>query len=381
MPVDIAFLDVGQGDCTVLHFWDPAQPGADVSVLIDCGSTKGGSVTGSLVEKRVREYIAASGGRLNHLILTHPDIDHYNLLAQVLGDGSADAKLDVPIDTILYTGQPANYGTDSGAAPSRFVYRLLTNSPKISKTAGQPPLATAPVRATMPAKLGTPLVEHGGAKLYLIAAHAVSGGPSDAKRAKTLGKRAAKRPAEDPNANSVVLYLEGKSAGGKCQKVFLMGDATIDTEKAIALVFPPGAQDPFARTGRTWLKLGHHGSATSSSDTWIKRLAPDGIFISSDCKSFSGTGTPRAQVIRDIGTWAPEVLKDRLPEHGYVAFESTSGEPNFRKFFTTRTKATICTSLYSYKYDSAKKLESSEGWYWYLNLDADGANTFTIESA
>lgn len=181
-----------------------------------------------------------------------------------------------------------------------------------------------------------------------------------------------------------MLYLEGKTASGKCQKVFLMADATVDTETAIAAVFKPGTGDPFARKTQTWLKLGHHGSDTSSGDTWIKRLMPDGVFISSDCKSFNGTGTPRAKVIRDVSTWSPEVAKDRVPAHGYVAFEKESGQPNFGKFFSTNTKGAICTSLYSYTYDSKKNLESSEGWYWYLAIDDPangGAGSFKITSA
>lgn len=69
-PASIAFLDVGQGDGTLCRL-----PGADI--LIDAGPPEAG-------RNVILPYLRAQGiNRLDIVVVTHPDLDHYGGLAYV----------------------------------------------------------------------------------------------------------------------------------------------------------------------------------------------------------------------------------------------------------------------------------------------------------
>ena len=69
-PVSIAFLDVGQGDGTLCRL-----PGADI--LIDAGPPEAG-------RNVILPYLRSQGvNRLDIVLITHPDLDHYGGLAYV----------------------------------------------------------------------------------------------------------------------------------------------------------------------------------------------------------------------------------------------------------------------------------------------------------
>lgn len=69
-PVETVFLDVGQGDATVLRL-----PGA--VMLIDAGPPDAG-------RKVIVPYLRSAGiGRLDLVVITHPDLDHYGGLREV----------------------------------------------------------------------------------------------------------------------------------------------------------------------------------------------------------------------------------------------------------------------------------------------------------
>src|SRR5262249_26078147 len=97
-----------------------------------------------------------------------------------------------------------------------------------------------------------------------------------------------KRDSMDTNTNSIVLLLEYAD-----YKIFLMGDATKETEEFILnAVGPKNYNLPtlLANARYATLELGHHGSWTSSTEAWLKALTPDGLVVSSDTRNFNGSG-------------------------------------------------------------------------------------------
>ena len=60
----VHFLYVGNGDCTLVHFPDGKN------MLIDCGSNEDD------VSDYVKDSISSAGGKIDYLVLTHPDSEH-----------------------------------------------------------------------------------------------------------------------------------------------------------------------------------------------------------------------------------------------------------------------------------------------------------------
>jgi beta-lactamase superfamily II metal-dependent hydrolase len=90
--VELHFIYVGQGDCTLITMDDGRK------ILVDCGSTGGRD------PEEVREYVLAQLGsnpELDVLVVTHPDADHYNLVEAVL-EG-------VEVHKVLHVGSTDEY--------------------------------------------------------------------------------------------------------------------------------------------------------------------------------------------------------------------------------------------------------------------------------
>ena len=72
---------------------------------------------------------------------------------------------------------------------------------------------------------------------------------------------------EDENDSSIVLFAKSKN-----KSILLMGDASKKTEKEIMKEYDLGQVDI--------LKIGHHGSKTSSGEEFIKTINPKLVLIS-----------------------------------------------------------------------------------------------------
>ncbi|MCA6091386.1 hypothetical protein LE181_04265 [Streptomyces sp. SCA3-4] len=155
MPVEVVFFNVGQGDCTFLHFYEPGPGGTRVSkrtVLLDCGTFSGcdvppgrtsAPVSGTdrarllaHLRHEIGTRIAENGGVLDALLISHPDQDHYRNLEDILCH--LDSKTNLPtgklqyeVGRVWYSCDPDNYreGNARGAKGGDgkgFVGRLLT---------------------------------------------------------------------------------------------------------------------------------------------------------------------------------------------------------------------------------------------------------------
>ncbi len=110
--------------------------------------------------------------------------------------------------------------------------------------------------------------------------------------------------AHDPNDNSVVLYTE---AGGKSW--LFTGDLSTRMEEKVMENYPKLRVDV--------LKVGHHGSHTSSSDQWISQLKPEFGLISAGVNN--RYGHPHQEVV------------DRLQENGVKLWRTDqSGAVQFK---------------------------------------------------
>ncbi len=63
----VAFLDSGQGDCTLI-----ISPKGQL-ILVDCGSIKNSSAVLPGVVEALKRYLPAAKNTIHTLVLTHPD--------------------------------------------------------------------------------------------------------------------------------------------------------------------------------------------------------------------------------------------------------------------------------------------------------------------
>ena len=99
-----------------------------------------------------------------------------------------------------------------------------------------------------------------------------------------------------PNLNSVVVFI---TCG--FTTFLLMGESFVETEKWIISEDEVNMNvlKDLLDKGDSVLKVGHHGSGTSTGDDWVKWTQPTAAFISSDTQLFGkeGTSTCVASVI------------------------------------------------------------------------------------
>lgn len=237
-PLAIHFMDVGQGDGTLI-----VCPNGS-TILIDSGSLSGRS------PDEIREYlwgqIEPVGGDIDYLIVSHPDADHYNLLPEVLDQ--------ISIGQAWYVADRADYADEQ-------VFDWINTTPA----------AATRLRADYfdPQTRPNPKINCGPAKVWILAA-------------------AVEHPASRKNAMSIVVMVRL----GDFEAV-ITGDATHATENTIMARYPASWLDI------DLLRAGHHGSlATSTSKAWADTLTPTtSIFSNGYENSF---GHPRAEVVERL---------------------------------------------------------------------------------
>lgn len=102
-PLSVHFIDVGQGDCTLVDF-------GDVEILVDGGDYD----TWEAVEEYIRPLV---NGKLDYVIATHPDADHVGGLTYILTDFSIGTIIDSGSykNTETYSNYIASVGASDGA--------------------------------------------------------------------------------------------------------------------------------------------------------------------------------------------------------------------------------------------------------------------------
>lgn len=258
----VTAVDVGQGDATLIDLPTGAVMLIDGGGFVGSPLDPGRRVLEPLLRARRRE-------RIDVMVLSHPHPDHFTGLLHVAQRFEVMQFWD--------TGQ----GETQGAGP---VYAQLLEVLREQGT-----------RIVRPDSLcGTRNL--GGARLQVLA-------PC---------------PAFDPqrgaNDNSFVLRLQfGRHA------VLLMGDAEREEEHALLRTVP------VTSLRADLLKVGHHGSRTSSSPELLRAVRPRLATVS--CGMRNSFGHPHAEAMRALAAQGVKTL--RLDEVGSVVWTSDGRHSSF----------------------------------------------------
>jgi len=254
--LELHFIDVGQGDSTLV-----ICPNGK-TILIDAGSKPG--PPHEMIRDYLDEQLDRHAHKVDTLVITHPDIDHFNILPDVLGD--------IPIGKIYMVGKKTDY---KDAHFRTWISKFRPDSIKVLSP-GYFDEKDHPNAS----------INCGAAKVYILSA---------AVKSKTTKSNFVK------NTLSIVLMVRFGTFD-----VILTGDATTETEEIILQRYP-----------HDWLqaevlKIGHHGSRiTSTGDEWTSVVKPEVAIASAGEKSVHGH--PSEEVVKRL-----EPFTKSAPEHTMV---------------------------------------------------------------
>jgi len=235
----VTTLDVGQGDAILVEFPDGK------SMLVDAGEGGRYDTGARVVLPAIR---AARHRHLDAVVVSHEHLDHIGGLPAILATGRVRAFYD------------SGFGPEEGFAARLRMQAVSVGTPACLVTAGDTLLSGADYAVTV---LWPPL-------------------PSLPLDDRT-------RPANVLNDLSVVLLVEWRSV-----RLILAGDLEGAGEELLVDQLPLGPID--------FLKVGHHGSRTSSGPALVNRLAPRfGAVSVGERNKFRHPSTAVLQRLREAG--------------------------------------------------------------------------------
>jgi beta-lactamase superfamily II metal-dependent hydrolase len=310
--IRITFLFMGQGDCVLISCPDGKR------ILVDAGSTGNFGQTEWLrahMMLRSDDGVGKRGG-LDALILTHPDLDHCNQIANMLLGAKIEATtLDgeevkaqttsaIPVNEVYFSAgsvddkSPLAEYAKSGASDT--IYNLLgvkrlhlvrlnatTSSVRTWKwdAEGKPAEDTQLDAGEMVVASGTTATKKRAWKVRIIAGCVAKSGIDQSD---TLGR----------NARSLVTLLELGT-----EKALLCGDATASTERFLV------ASRKALISDVVLLQAPHHGSSrTSSTPEFVGAVKPKSVAVSVDLIEYSHHLPGRAAIdlylatVLDVGS-------------------------------------------------------------------------------
>ena len=105
-------MDAGQGDCTLIVYPDRSL------TLVDRGSTKSGDQAYQQIAIVLNNYLPKNANKIDTVVLTHPDEDHYNQLRKLFGGSNIPT-----VDYVYYGGDVKLY---KHAREGNFTYNWLS---------------------------------------------------------------------------------------------------------------------------------------------------------------------------------------------------------------------------------------------------------------
>jgi beta-lactamase superfamily II metal-dependent hydrolase len=220
-PLTVYFLDVGQGDSTLI-----CAPSGKV-MLIDGGAGGPGYKKKDKAKTVIIPFLKSKGiKKLDAVVMTHADFDHIGGLIYLLDNTKSGSDYPIEIKEFFDPGQPH----------TTYLYQDLLKSVK----------NRSEVKYRI-AKRGDTIDLGEGVRAEVIAPDHIY---------------------KDANNSSIAIKLT-------CGNVsfLLTGDAEEKSEEAMI-------QKYGARLKSTVLKAGHHGSANSSSAAFLKEVKPEVVVIS-----------------------------------------------------------------------------------------------------
>jgi beta-lactamase superfamily II metal-dependent hydrolase len=237
---------------------------------------------------QAQRYGLEKGEAIDCIISTHPHDDHYPGLMDVLAQYEVREIIDsgYPKERTTPTGKPSKFELFRQAAQKE---RIGGRASRFIELRRQPNYVPA----------------CGNLQLRIIYA--------DSAAAKDMGSAANTR---ENNASTVVKLTfgafsfllvgdaEGKERGGSANTAEYVEAALLEKAKS----------DPNLLRA-TVLKVGHHGSETSSSLPFIRAVRPDVVVIMSGRKAFAGTYLPDATVLARYRRENPRLTIVRTDEN------------------------------------------------------------------
>jgi competence protein ComEC len=230
-PIAVTFLDVGQGDGALISL-----PGAEL--LIDAGPIEAG-------RNVILPYLRCKGiNRLDLVVVTHPDLDHYGGLAYVAEH--------VAIGKVVYPGIEADTH------------------------------AWLDLRAVL-ARRGVPMIAaHRGQSLCRYPGF-------------SLSVLSPAYPGQFPerNDNSVVTFLELRRNGAVPQRFLFTGDMEAPAQEFLLSHAYPNLEGAI-------LKVPHHGSDRSNPPAFLQAIHPGIAILSAGRKNrFGHPGPATVEALRE----------------------------------------------------------------------------------
>ena len=222
----VHFITVGQGDATLLELPN------GTAILVDSGSLSKDDRDPDALKDYLEDTLPDD--RIETLVITHPDSDHYNLLPYVVSD--------IQVDQVLIVGRSNEHG-----APANVAQADHRTKDGFQDWLDNPPAGTT-VRVITAADIdaqddpSNALFSSGDVSIWIVSAEVV----------------------HDTNSRSIVLLVSFGDFD-----LMLTGDAERQVEDAI-----------IARYDDWWLdveclKLGHHGSRNATFDSWVTATSPE----------------------------------------------------------------------------------------------------------
>ncbi len=246
--LEIVFLDVGQGDATLITTPSGRQ------ILIDTGPKP-------TIGKKLSPHMNISDRSLDMVILTHSDLDHVGGMISLIN------RYD--IDLVIHSGLMVGSSIYAAIAENINEYEI----PAIAATMGQ--------------------IIQLDRNLYLEVL-----GPTDSFAS------------TDTNDYSVIVRLVYGNTS-----VLLTGDASDTIEYDLVDTFGEHIKSDI-------LKVGHHGSQTSSAELFLETVSPEYGIVSAGCDN--RFGHPHGAVLANLFSAKIQVL-DTCNE-GDIIFESDGEE-------------------------------------------------------
>lgn len=320
--LQVIYADAGQGDCTLITFPD------GTNWMIDCGCIKNGKV----VKKAIQEMLERElpDREIDLLILTHPDQDHYNLLKDLYDPDEGPIK---QIHEVMFGGKIEQY---KNARDGNFTYNLLTQPPQGIKVLKTPPKAAFDWKC-QDSQFNLNNIDGVDAN-FLCCNFSYD--------------------TEDTNNTSITLMLTHRG-----HKFFFMGDAEAEVEEAIIKAWDT-ANLQTAADKSCVLKLGHHGSNTSSTQQWIETIRPTHVVVSADTRAFgkNDRSMPALSLINNIITWSKRIAADIRHPHSYVVWCDDENNQNYyQKPMSLPTDMGICTTLCKLDYEDSGTAAAAAG--------------------
>ncbi len=218
------------------------------------------------ISMKIAKYMPISDRSLDIIIATHPDIDHISGFNSILDEYS--------VDYFIHSGLLA------GAPVYRSIAKKVKNSGIIVRTAVS----------------GEKIFIDEGMYLEILSPYL-------------------NQEIENPNDHSVVIKLVYRD-----KSILLTGDASKLIERNLVSMYGDALNSDI-------LKLGHHGSKTSSDSIFVEEVGPKYGIISAGCNN--KYGHPNAEVLKILDENNIEDLS--TCEMGDIIFEFEEGEWSLRR--------------------------------------------------